>query len=204
MSRLHVVTRPRYESRRVEGQPSGSNLDSRSYRRVSLIVLALIALAAVYFAVTGQWYDAAALGVLAILGLAFVAAHERLPSIFTLLFVLAGLVNAGGYVFDLWKSPAWFDETVHAFTSFTVMAAIGWMLLARTSLNAAGKSARLALAVAGLGLVLGGVREVFEWIIGIIGSPTDTMIDLVMDMIGAVAAGLFCAWAADRRCGERN
>lgn len=197
MSRVEGMTISRQPVPHATGG-DGYMLDSRGFRVASMMILALDVVAAIYLAVSGQWYDAAALGGLAAVGSAFLAWHARLPSIFSLLFVLAGLINAAGYVFNLWKSPPWFDETVHAFTSFTVMAAIGWMLLARSSLNAAWKRGRFTLAIAGLGLAVGVLWEVFEWIIGIIGSPVDTGVDLVMDTFGAVAAGLFCAWAAKR------
>lgn len=203
MSRLQRGAPPDHDTKSAGGHERRSTLDRPSYRMVSIIILALIALAATYFAVTGQWYDAMALGALVLLGFAFVAAQKRLPSIFTLLFLLAGLANAAGYVFNLWKSPVWFDETIHALTSFTAMAAIGWMLLARTSINAAEKSGLFTLAIAGIGLLLGILWELFEWMIGIIDSPADTMVDLVMDTIGATVAGLFCAWAANTERTER-
>ena len=198
MSRVEGMTLSTHQLVASRGRSHGYMLDSRGFRLASMIILALIAVAAVYLSASGQWYDAAALGGLAALGSAFLAWNERLPSLFSLLFVLAGLINAVGYVFNLWKSPLWFDETVHAYTSFTMMAAIGWMLFARSGLNAAGRSGRFTLAIAGLGLVVGVLWEIFEWIIGIIGSPVDTAVDLVMDTFGAIAAGLFCAWAAKR------
>jgi hypothetical protein len=176
------------------------------YRIISYVLLAATAGAAAYFAAAHDWYKAAALSGLALLGGAFIAAKTRLPSLFTLLFLLAALVNTSGYLFDLWKTPLWFDEFVHAFTSFTIAAAIGWVALARTRMRAEANGWKLTLAVTGIGLVLGIVWEVFEWIIGIIGSPADTVVDLIMDSIGALLAGIFAAWAGkeDRLERERS
>lgn len=181
-----------------------SPLDRGAYRHASLLLLAVLATAAVGFAVEGSWFRAAAVGALAVLGLTFIAVKNRLPSIFTLLFLLAGIVNMAGYLFDLWRSPLWFDEAVHGYTSFAIAAAIGWAMLARTALLAEAKGWKVTLSVTLIGLVLGAAWEVFEWIIGIIGSPADTVIDMVMDVIGAILAGLFCAWASEQDHIERN
>ena len=40
------------------------------------------------------------------------------------------------------------------------------------------------------GLILGLVWEGFEWVIGIIGNQRDTVVDLAMDCLGAVMAGV--------------
>lgn len=170
-------------------------LGSRSYRHLSWLLLAGVVAGAGWSALAGRGYDAAALGGLAILGGLFMRQHE-LPGLFTLLFLIAGLVNAAGYAFDLWRDPAWFDEAVHFYTSFAVIAGLGWLALARTQLF--GRTPIFVAAVASSGLVLGFLWELFEWSIGIIGTRRDTIIDLLMDALGAIAAGLFCAWAAGK------
>ena len=171
-------------------------LERPSYRWISQILLLLAALGAIYYGFQSRWTSAAALGAVALLGTIFIAARDRLPTLFTLLFVVAALVNALGYVLTLWHEGTPFDEIVHGFTSFTVCAAAGWLLLGRTKLVSGGQTRRLVSAVAAIGLVLGLLWEAFEWMIGIIGGFEDTVVDLAMDMIGAIAAGLFCAWAA--------
>lgn len=182
------------------------SLNSSSFSLPSYVLLGAMAAGAAYLGVLGRWFPAAGLAGIILLAILFIAQRSRLPSIFTLLFVLAGLVNAVGYVLNLWRTPYWFDEAVHFYTSFTAVAAIGWLLFSRTSMNAGRHPVRFALAVTGIGIVLGLLWEVFEWTIGIIGSPSDTMIDLLMDTLGAVAAGLFCVWADDveRKRGGRT
>lgn len=178
-----------------------SGLNARAFSMISYVLLAATAVGAVYMALAAQWFSALALAGIVVLALLFIAQQDRLPAIFTFLFVSAGVINAAGYIFQLWKTPAWFDEAVHFYTSFTVVAAIGWLLLSGTRANAAGHPWRFTAAVTGVGVVLGILWEIFEWIVGIIGTPWDTIMDLIMDTLGAIAAGLFCAWAARQ---ERN
>lgn len=118
---------------------------------------------------------------------------------FVLLFVIAGAVNAAGYVLSLWHETTPFDEIVHAFTSFSACAAAGWLILARTQMLQAGETGKVVLAVLAIGLVLGVLWELFEWAIGIIGGVEDTTADLLLDGLGAAAAGLFCAVVARRQ-----
>jgi hypothetical protein len=78
-----------------------------------------------------------------------------------------------------------FDEAVHLYTSFAVVAGIGRLAVGRRLLQ--GQLSRWwALLVVGIGLGL--AWEVFEWAIGIIGSRRDTIIDLLMDTAGAAVA----------------
>lgn len=175
-----------------------TGLNSRAFSALSYALLAITALGAVYMATAGRWISAAGLVGFVALAVAFLLQRDRLPAIFSSLFVLAGLINAAGYAFNLWHNPVWFDELVHFYTSFTVVAAIGWLMFSRTGANAAGHSLRFVASVTGIGIVLGILWEVFEWAIGIIGTSADTVIDLVMDTLGAAAAGLFCASAAAR------
>lgn len=173
-----------------------SRLNSPVFSALSLSILAATAAAAIYLLAMGRWVGATVLAGFILLAVFFIAQRDRLPAMFSFLFVTAGLANAAGYVFDLWQMPVWFDEAVHFFTSFTVLTAFGWLLFNRTNMNAAAHAVKFVLVVAGAGVVLGILWEAFEWIIGIIGSPADTLVDIVMDTFGSIAAGLLCAWAA--------
>lgn len=104
---------------------------------------------------------------------------------YAVLLALAALVNLLGYTLNLWHDRTVFDELVHAFTVFATVAALGnWY--ARKHMPAA--NVNLAALMMCAGLVLGVAWEAFEWLIGIIGNRHDTMMDLVMDMLGALLA----------------
>ena len=127
------------------------------------------------------------LAVLSGVGLYF---QHALPSSIMLLLIVAATVNAAGYIVGLWHERTMFDEIVHAFTTFAGMTAVIWTAT-RDGRLLEGASALSVVAAALLaGLVFGLVWEGFEWLIGIIGNQRDTLIDLAMDSLGAVAAGL--------------
>ena len=174
-------------------------VNNPAFRIASILLLGLTLAAGLYAAWAGNWVEAGALLALGGLGGLVLKVQDRLPALFVLLVLIAGVVNAAGYVLGLWHETTPFDELVHAFTSFSVCAGIGWLILDRTEMLSAGETGKVVLAVLAIGLVLGLVWELFEWAIGIIGGAEDTMVDLLMDGLGAAAAGLFCAVVARRQ-----
>lgn len=153
---------------------------------------------AVLQATEGRLPEAAALAGVAVLGTVLLATRQRLAALFRLALLAAAFVNAAGYVLELWVQRTMFDETAHALTSFAGSAAVAWLLLGRTRL-VSGAPLPLIAAATAVGVAVGIAWEVFEWMIGIIGDRRDTILDLAMDAVGAIAAGLFCAWAAALR-----
>ena len=108
--------------------------------------------------------------------------------IYIALVVVAGAVNLVGYLLNLWHDETVFDEAVHLYTSFAVVAAIG-----RLALGSAALPDRLSRwwSLLIIAVLLGLAWEAFEWVIGIIGGGRDTIMDLVMDTVGgAIAAAL--------------
>lgn len=172
-------------------------LDHRAFAAASYVVLAIVFATSIYIAARGQLLEALVLLALVAGGIVFIAVRDRLPSIFTLLFVLAGLFNALGFVLELWRTPIWFDEFVHVYAPFSVTAGLGWLLFYRSAWKPRQRPLRFLAYVAGLGIAIGVGWELFELAIGIIGSTRDTVIDLLCDSAGAIAAGVFCVWAAN-------
>lgn len=153
----------------------------------------ILLLAAVFMATAtaaGRWLDGlVGVTISAIAGTA-IAVRGRFPILLGFLIALAALANAAGYVFSLWHEDTVFDEAVHGFTSFAGMAGIGWAIGRHRRVWS---DALLFAAIIALGIAFGLLWEGFEWLVDMIGSRRDTLIDLAADTIGAVLAGLLIA-----------
>lgn len=180
-----------------------SVLNDDAYASGTSLVLAALLGTALYLAGAERWIGVVVIGATIAIAVIFVRLQDRLPRIFNLLFVLAGAVNAGAYVFNLWERISVYDEAVHAYTTFALAAAFGYLLFHRTSVNSKSHPWRFVAAVALFGFGIGLLWEGFEWVTGLIGDALDTLIDLFADTVGAIAAGLFCVWTASRARKER-
>lgn len=122
---------------------------------------------------------------------------------FDLAFCLTLLVAAWSNVLDLYTSLPWWDVPVHLVcTGF--IAAMAYLVLARLGM-VGGPSARharvTAVVVTGTaGLALGAVWEMVEWLgrafidPAIVVGYDDTIGDLAVDALGALAAGAVVAF----------
>ena len=113
------------------------------------------------------------------------------------LAIALGAANAAGYALDLYARFWWFDRILHA---CTILAATLWLALfvcRRVLLGGhGGDGALLVLVIASVGLAVGALWEVAEWAFDriapgdVIKGKNDTIIDIVMDTFGALAAGV--------------
>lgn len=112
------------------------------------------------------------------------------------LIALALLMSAAGSLFGLYSVFGWFDEALHAYFSFTVALLLALYAYGTVLTGGRSHEALLVLAVAGLGLAVGTLWEMWEWLYdlyvtdNVILGKTDTMIDLSLDLAGGVVAGL--------------
>jgi hypothetical protein len=172
----------------------------RGYRIAAWGGQFLLTIAVLVTAAQGKWKEAIALACFLLASFAFVALENKLPTLFDMLFVLAALLNAGGWVWGLFYQPGPYDEITHAFTIFSITLALSFLVYG--SLLTSFKSHRLlyVLTIASFGIAIGAVWEVAEWLAGkilpseVIGSLDDTIMDLVMDTLGAGLAALLSLW----------
>lgn len=108
-------------------------------------------------------------------------------SLYLALVATAALVNLAGYLLTLWHEDTVFDEVAHFYTSFAAVAAIGRLALENDWIRS---TAWRWAALLTSGILLGLGWEAFEYVIGIIGSSHDTLMDLAMDLAGAILATL--------------
>jgi uncharacterized membrane protein YjdF len=110
--------------------------------------------------------------------------------------VIAILVNVAGYALNLYDRFGWFDEVIHTYTSFTITLLLALLLYGDVLSGARRSPLLLVLIVASLGIAIGALWEIAEWGYdqmvpeNVILGKTDTMIDLILDSLGALTAGI--------------
>ena len=168
---------------------------------VSVLRALRIALCVLLVALIALGDIQATLIVAVFLGLSF--AHllrsDRRPAFFDVLFALAALVGAVGFVFGLFEEIVPYDELTHAFTTFSV--SLTFYFLFYKGAVPEGRAVALGTSVFTLGVTVGAYWEIFEWFF--IGKYTmaDTISDLLVDSGGALAAALVALLL--RRSGDR-
>jgi hypothetical protein len=112
------------------------------------------------------------------------------------LLVILGLLNAAGYVLDLYARFWWFDRILHGSTIFAVTFWLALFVCSRVLGGGRGRDVLVVLMIASVGLAIGALWEVAEWVFDriapgdVIKGKHDPIIDIVTDTAGAVLAGL--------------
>ncbi len=113
-----------------------------------------------------------------------------------ILLAAALLASAASSTFDLYAKFWWFDESLHCFSSFAITLVLALYAYGALLTGRRRHEALLVLTLAGLGVALGVLWEMIEWAFDLIEpgdvilDKRDTMIDLIMDAIGGLAAGI--------------
>ena len=112
------------------------------------------------------------------------------------LLVVLGVANIAGYALDLYARFWWFDRILHACTIFALTFWLGLFVCNRVLRGGPGRDALIVLMIASVGLAIGALWEVAEWGFDriapgdVIKGKHDTIIDIVMDTLGALVAGV--------------
>lgn len=161
----------------------------RGYRIAAWIGQFILAIATVIIFVRVGWQAGAILLLFLVASVVFIIKDRQLPTLFDLLFVIAALLNAGGWI-GLFYQPGPYDEIVHAYTTFSITLALSFIVYS-SMLPIFNSHRRLyLLTIISFGIAIGALWEVFEWVTATINSLDDTIVDLIMDTIGAIAASL--------------
>lgn len=119
--------------------------------------------------------------------------------------VIAIAANVAGYTSDLYRRFWWFDEVIHAYTIMAITLALALFLYGSVLVGARDHRLLLVLAIASLGIAIGALWEIAEWAYDqvaasdIIKGKRDTIIDLIVDSLGAVVAGILASRMVDDR-----
>jgi hypothetical protein len=172
------------------------NANWKGYRTLAWVLQGLLAIAIVVVLFKGEWLAAAALGGFLLISFLFVKLERKLPSLFDLIFMVAALINAGGWAWDLYNKPGPYDEIAHFFTMFAITLAFGFLLYRELMESFYDHPVRFVLTIASLGIAIGALWEVTEWLADfvipkqIVSGLFDTITDIILDSAGAVLAAL--------------
>lgn len=120
----------------------------------------------------------------------------RIPALFRMAFVVAATLSAGIYSIRYWPERLPYDELVHLFANWAVTSGLTWILFAKRRLYLSRDAEFLFAAALAVALSLGLVWEAAELIVGLESRADDMIVDLLMDLLGGIAAGGFLVWAA--------
>ncbi len=189
----------------MKGSPSRSPLRSPLYPRLAQGTRVVLALAFVWELIVFDPVGALAIALFIALSFAYLLREEGLPNLFDLLVALSALLNAFGFVFDLYRVVPLYDEVAHGVTVFSLSLASFYLFYAEEIPPA--RTLAMATAVFTLGVTAGSLWEISEWTTGYVFSANvvfglgDAMTDLIANSVGALAAAF--AAAAIRRGGGR-
>lgn len=172
------------------------NTNWQGYRWAAWAGQALLAIAIVVVLYQRQWFAAASLAGFLLISYLFVAFDRKLPTLFDLIFVIAALINAGGWAWDLYNKPGPYDEIAHFYTIFAITLAAGYLLYSELMESFYDHRVLFVITIASLGIALGALWEVAEWLADfvtpkqIVSGLFDTITDIMLDSAGALVAAL--------------
>lgn len=110
--------------------------------------------------------------------------------------VAAVVANIAGYALDLYQKWWWFDRVLHSATLFAMTLWVWLFVFAVTMHPERARSPHALVLIVAVGVAMGAVWEILEWIYDLltpmnsIKGKYDTILDIIMDTIGAGAAAL--------------
>ena len=170
----------------------------RGYRIAAWVGQFLLAIATVVVWVRVGWQAGLILLLFLVASFLFVLKDRQLPTLFDLLFVIAALLNAFGWI-GLFYQPGPYDEITHAYTTFAITLALSFIVYKPMLPVFRSHRWLYILTIISFGIAIGALWEVFEWVTATINSLDDTIVDLIMDTIGATAASLLSLRASQER-----
>jgi hypothetical protein len=170
-----------------------------AYRSILLALRIALCVLLAALVVLGDLQAALIVAVFIGLSFAHLLRSDRRPAVFDVLFALAALAGALGFVFDLFDEIVLYDEVAHAFRTFSV--SLTFYFLFYGGAVPEGRAVALATSVFTLGVTVGAYWELFEFFFVAEYPMADTISDLLVDSGGALAAALVAL--ALRRSGDR-
>ncbi len=171
-------------------------VDWQGFQAIALVGQSLLLTGIGIVLVQGNWSGALTLAAFLVFTFIFIRCNRWLPSLFNCLLVLAVLLNAAGWTWQLFKVPGPNDELTHAFTIFCLTLGLGFLAQGFLKITSQCYSKLLLfLVVSSFGIAIGGLWEIVEWTAdkilpaNIVKGLDDTITDLIVDSLGAMVAG---------------
>jgi hypothetical protein len=111
------------------------------YTRAAWVIRIVLAFALVWELLTLDPVGVLSMALFIILSFAYLLREEKLPNVFDALVVLSALMNAFGFVFDLFDGPVLYDEVAHTVTIFSLSLAYFYLFYGNV-VPASGRSPR--------------------------------------------------------------
>lgn len=171
----------------------GIRARSSAWRHLAWSGVALQAAALVAIFFVERWHGLPSMLIYLAVTVAFLWADESIPNLLSFLVVLAAVLNAFGWAFNLFEMIGFYDELIHLFSSFAVIGALGCHAWTHNHVDAQPGSWRFVGILAGFGLGLGILWELVEMTFLDL-TWGDTLADLVIDTVGAACAAPLVSW----------
>lgn len=186
------------------------SINWKGYRFAAWVGQTLLGIAVLSAAIQGKWQDAIALALFLIASFVFVVKDDKLPTLFDFLFVLAALLNAGGWVWGWFYAPGLYDELVHGFTMFAITLALSFLVYGPMLPIFRQHTLLYLVTITSFGIAVGALWEIAEWLAGkilvtdVIGSVDDTVTDMIMDTLGSGLAAIISLWVLRKWIDSRS
>lgn len=169
-----------------------SALRSPLYPKAAWAIRAVLAVALAWELLTLDPVGVLSMAFFIALSFAYLLREEKLPNAFDALVALSALLNAFGFVFDLFDGPVLYDEVAHTVTIFSLTLAF-FFLFYRDAVPS-GRAIAMGTAVFTFGVTAGSLWEIAEWTTGQVFGITvvfgllDAITDLIANSVGALVA----------------
>jgi hypothetical protein len=175
------------------------------YRTAAWVGVGLLAVAIIVVAIQRDWIAAITLAGFMGVSIVFIVRERQLPTLFDLIFVIAALINAGSWAWNLFDTVRPYDEIAHFFTLFAITLSLGFLFYNEVMRGFYRHRIMFVFTITSMGIALGALWEVAEWLfdfvvpLEIIPGLDDTITDMMLDSGGALLAALLNLWGLNER-----
>ena len=128
-----------------------------------------------------------------------------LEKVAIILLLVSFALNLLAFFMPLYTKYWWFDDTIHTYTLFSLTLAIVPLLFGKVLKGINNHNFLLFLIMVSIGLAIGSIWEILEWVYDNLQAPNvikgkdDTIMDLILDTIGASVASLIVLWKYSKK-----